>query len=185
MDNKLRCHWVGDDPQMIAYHDDEWGKPLYDEQRLFELLSLEGMQAGLSWKTVLKKREAFREAFYGFNITQVAKMKQRDIERLMQNAAIIRNRLKIAAVIHNARCWQALAQKASVVQAIWQHVDGKPMIHHCQNSSDVPVSTPESKKLSLWLGQHGFKFTGDVICYAFMQASGMVNDHITDCYLYH
>ena len=175
-----RCAWVGDDHDMIHYHDCEWGKPVYDAQKLFELLCLEGAQAGLSWKAILKKRQAYQQAFYQFNIKRVAAIADEQIDSLLQSdSGIVRNRMKINSVVNNAQCWLKLANSASVVDLLWQFADGKPSKH--KQHSDIPVSTQKSKQMSQFLKANGFKFVGEIICYSFMQASGMVNDHIMSC----
>ncbi|WP_235826897.1 DNA-3-methyladenine glycosylase I [Facilibium subflavum] len=181
----MRCEWVDSDLDMIDYHDKEWGKPVYDVQKLFEMLCLEGMQAGLSWKTVLKKRDFYRQAFYDFDIEKVAMMHEKQIDHLMQNKNLIRNRLKLLSIINNARAWQQLSQKQSMVDALWQFVDHKTQVGDYAVYHDIPSATHVSKSMSIWLKKNGFKFVGEVICYAFMQAVGMVNNHTRKCYLYH
>lgn len=187
-DARTRCAWLGNwatsaDPIYRDYHDREWGVPCHDEQRLFELLCLEAAQAGLSWITVLKKRDNYRQAFDGFHIERIAAYDETDVSRLMNNAGIIRNRAKIQAAIGNAAAWIALrAQHGSVAEYLWRFVDGKPFIRSPQDLSAVPASTAESDAMSKALRKAGFKFVGTTICYAFMQASGMVNDHTTDCF---
>ncbi|WP_116964383.1 DNA-3-methyladenine glycosylase I [Fastidiosibacter lacustris] len=176
-----RCLWAEDDSDMIAYHDDEWGIPLYDEQRLFEFLSLEGAQAGLSWKTILKRREAYQKAFHCFEISKVALMSTEDMELLLTNSGIIRNRLKVKSVINNARCWLKLKENLSVVEKLWTFSPENQDIYYHQH--DVPAFTDEAQAMSKWLKLNGFTFVGPKICYAFMQATGMVNDHIKSCYL--
>ena len=182
--DKTRCSWVGEDPIMIDYHDHEWGRPIYDAQKLFEFLCLEGAQAGLSWMTILKRRPGYRKAFYHFDITKVAAMNNHTIEALRNDQGIIRNHLKIKSVINNAQCWLKLSKTMSVVGCLWQFVHGTPMVNHFQQTSDVPSATEVSAAMSKWLKQQGFSFVGSTICYAFMQATGMVNDHIASCYLY-
>ncbi len=183
--SQQRCSWVTEDPLYIAYHDEEWGKPVYDEQLLFEFLILEGMQAGLSWITILKKRENFRQAFDHFDAEKVARYKQAKINKLLQNAGIIRNQLKINAVVTNAQAYlEILDAGDNFADYLWQFVDGKPVKNHWKSSKHVPVSTDQSDAMSKDLKKRGFKFVGSTICYAFMQAVGMVNDHTQDCYLY-
>lgn len=173
-----RCPWCGDDPLYVAYHDEEWGRPQRDPRRLFELLILEGAQAGLSWLTILRKREGYRRAFAGFDPRKVARFDRRKIERLLTDPGIVRNRLKVAAAVQNARAWLTLPDPAA---HLWGFVGGKPLVHRFRSLRDVPSHTPESDAMSKDLRRRGFKFTGTTICYAFMQAVGMVNDHLVDC----
>ena len=183
--NPHRCAWVGADPQMIAYHDEEWGVPLHDDRRLFEFLILEGMQAGLSWSTVLHKRPNFRKVFHGFNPARVARYTTADVRRLLDDPGIIRNRLKIEAAIHNARRFREIQEEfGSFDTYIWQFVDGKPIQNRFKSISEIPAKTTESDALSQDLRRRGFKFVGSTICYAHMQATGMVNDHTIDCFRY-
>lgn len=177
-----RCPWCLNHPLYQAYHDEEWGVPVYDNQTLFEFLILEGMQAGLSWITILKKRASFREAFLQFDPDKIARFDQKKIEELMGNAGIIRNRLKIESVIKNARAYLAIQDKDDFAQLIWQFVDGKPKINYFESMKQVPAKTEVSDHLSKYLKQHGFSFVGSTICYAYMQAVGMVNDHLVSCY---
>ena len=178
----LRCHWVTTDEEYIAYHDKEWGKAEKDSQRLFEMLCLEGQQAGLSWYTILKKRAGYRDCFYQFDPVVIAKMTQQDVDRLMQEPRIVRNRLKINAIITNAQAYLTMIQSGEdFSQFLWQFVDGKTQINHWQHQSEIPTHTVISKHLSLALKKRGFKFVGSTICYAFMQATGMVNDHLSNC----
>lgn len=180
-----RCHWVNEDPLYVSYHDEEWGVPLKDERGLFELLLLEGAQAGLSWYTVLKKREGYRCAFDAFDPERIARYDAGKIERLMNDPGIIRNRLKIQAAIINARAFLDIRDEGvSFSEFLWQHVDGAPRQNRWRRPEEVPVSTPESDRLSRELKRRGFKFVGTTICYAFMQASGMVNDHLLRCFRY-
>ena len=182
---KIRCRWAGNLPIYIDYHDNEWGRPEHNDGKLFEMLILEGMQAGLSWITVLKKREAFREAFDGFDPKTVALYNDKKIEELMANAGIIRNRLKINAAIVNAKLFLEIAEKhGSFDKFIWSYVDYAPITGHWEKIEDMPASTPLSDKISKDLKKIGFKFVGSTIIYSFMQAIGMVNDHITDCFVY-
>lgn len=178
-----RCPWVGDDPLMIAYHDDEWGVPVHDDRKLFEFLILEGAQAGLSWSTVLKKRESYRKAFRGFDPAVVARFTARDVQRLMKNEGIIRNRLKIRSAIANAKLVLGLQHEFGSFDAyLWRFIGGKPQRHRCRRLSEVPSRTGEADALSKDLKKRGFRFVGPTICYAFMQATGMVNDHLTICF---
>lgn len=180
-----RCDWVTDDPIYINYHDHEWGKPLYDPIRLFELLILEGAQAGLSWLTVLKKRENYRKCFDHFNPEKIANYDASKIASLLKNPGIIRNRRKIEATIINAKAFLQLQNNGQDFSDwIWSVVDGHPIQNHWRSMSEVPSKTEKSDALSLALKKQGFKFVGTTICYAFMQASGMVNDHLTTCFCY-
>ncbi len=183
MMNKLRCPWAGDDLLYCAYHDHEWGVPVHDDQKLFEFLILEGAQAGLSWITILRKREAYREAFAGFDPQRVAGFGPADIKRLMANAGIVRNRLKIESAITNAAaCLAVQDQFGSFDRYIWDWVDGEPIINRFNSMQEVPASTPLSEKLSKDLKKRGFRFVGPTIVYAHMQATGMVNDHLVGCF---
>jgi len=183
MSDKIRC--FGDTPIYIDYHDNEWGRPVHDDRKLFEMLILEGAQAGLSWITVLKKREAYREAFDGFNPSKVALYGDAKIEKLMANEGIIRNRLKIGAAVTNAKLFLEVAQKhGSFDMFIWDYVDHKPVIGHWERFEDMPITTPISDKISKDLKKMGFKFVGSTIIYSFMQATGMVNDHLKSCCVY-
>ena len=184
-DGKIRCAWCGDDPLYVAYHDQEWGRPLHDEQKLFELLVLEGMQAGLSWITILRKRENFRNAFDKFAVEEVASYGAEEITRLLGNAGIIRNRLKITAAVQNANAFLRV-QKAfgTFDKYIWQFVGGEPIIHRWRSLQEIPARIKEADAMSKDLLARGFKFVGPTICYAFMQAAGLVNDHVVDCYCY-
>lgn len=183
MKSKQRCHWVSSDPIYIEYHDNEWGVPLYDDLRLFELLILEGMQAGLNWLTVLKKRENYRACLDNFNPEKIAGYKTKKINQLLANPGIIRNKLKINAIINNAQAYlQLLKDKNSFSDYIWQFVDNKPIINHWSSPQDIPTTTIVSDALAKDLKSRGFTFVGSTICYAFMQASGMVNDHSVDCF---
>ncbi len=180
-----RCAWVKDDPLEIAYHDREWGVPVTDDRKLFEFLILEGAQAGLSWSTVLKKRENYRQAFANFNPERVAQFNEWKQEELKQNSGIIRNKLKIASAITNARLFLDIqAEYGSFATYIWQFVGGKTIQNHWENLEKVPATSSESDAMSKDLKKRGFKFVGSTICYAFMQATGMVNDHTTDCFRY-
>jgi DNA-3-methyladenine glycosylase I len=168
---------------LIAYHDEEWGRPLHDDRRLFEMLTLEGAQAGLSWLTILRKREAYRRAFAGFAIEKVARFGARDVARLMADAGIVRNRLKIAATIDNARAALAVIDERGNLDAyLWSLAGGKPQRNLPRTMAEVPASTPASNAMSRELRHRGFRFVGSTICYAFMQAVGMVDDHTADCF---
>lgn len=181
--NKKRCSWCSNDPLYIAYHDTEWGVPIYDDQLLFEFLILEGMQAGLSWHMILQKREAFRIAFDNFDAKKIAKYDQRKINLLLTNPGIIRNKLKINATVKNAESFLKVQKEwGNFSSYIWHFVDGHPIINHWKNVKQVPSKTDISDAMSKDLKKRGFKFVGSTICYAFMQAVGMVNDHTTDCF---
>lgn len=185
MEEKIRCSWAGDIPIYVEYHDNEWGRPVHDENKLFEMLLLESMQAGLSWITVLKKREAYREAFDGFHPEKIALYDNEKFEELMQNEKIIRNRLKIHAAINNAKVFLEVQNKyGSFDKMIWSYVDHTPIVEHFESVEDLPANTPLSDQISKDLKKMGFKFVGSTIVYSFMQAIGMVNDHITECFVY-
>jgi DNA-3-methyladenine glycosylase I len=180
-----RCTWCGDDPLYLAYHDTEWGVPVHDDRKLFEFLILEGAQAGLSWITILRKRENYRAAFDGFDATRVASYDVAKMEALLQNPGIVRNRLKVAAAVTNAqRFLDVQSEFGSFDKFIWQFVEGKPKHKAWRGMGDIPASTPESDAMSKELKRRGFKFVGSTICYAHMQATGMVNDHTTNCFRY-
>ncbi|MBA3904344.1 MAG: DNA-3-methyladenine glycosylase I [Rhodocyclaceae bacterium] len=180
---RTRCAWCGDDPLYVAYHDIEWGVPAHDDRLLFEFLILEGAQAGLSWITILRKRENYRRAFDGFDPKKVARYGERQVARLLADAGIVRNRLKIAAAITNARAFLQVQEAfGSFDDYIWRFVDGRPIQNRRKSLKDIPASTPESDALSKDLKARGFKFAGSTICYAHMQATGMVNDHTTECF---
>jgi len=180
---KTRCAWCGDDPLYIAYHDNEWGVPVHDDQILFEFLVLEGAQAGLSWITILRKRENYRKAFAGFDFEQLARFGEKDVERLMGNSGIVRNRLKIRSVLLNAQKTLLVRQEfGSLDKYLWGFVGGRTIQNHWSTMADVPSKTPESDAMSKDMKKRGFKFVGSTICYAMMQAVGMVNDHTTDCF---
>ncbi|MGB0891768.1 MAG: DNA-3-methyladenine glycosylase I [Flavobacteriaceae bacterium] len=182
---KKRCFWVSNDPLYIEYHDTEWGKPVYDDGALFEFLLLESFQAGLSWITILKKRENFRKAFDNFDYKKIAKYNQEKFDELILNEGIIRNKLKIKAAITNAQLFMEIQQEfGSFSKFIWNYVDGKPIINKFKKREEVPATTELSDKISKDLKKRGFKFVGSTIVYAFMQATGMVNDHTTDCFKY-
>ena len=178
-----RCPWCGDDPLYVAYHDDEWGVPLHDDRALFELLVLEGAQAGLSWITVLRKRPAYRTAFDGFDIGRVAAYTDADEARLLSDSGIVRNRLKVKGAIRTARAVQDLqARHGSLDAFLWRFVDGQPRIGHWNDMRQVPTQTPEAAAMSKALQKAGATFVGPTICYAFMQAAGLVDDHLATCW---
>lgn len=178
-----RCPWCGTDPLYVAYHDLEWGVPCHDERTLFEFLILEGMQAGLSWLTILRKRENFRRAFAGFDPAQVARFGEKDIARLLADPSIVRNRRKIIAAIGNARATLTLYEAGGSLDVLlWQFVAGEPVINHWRTPGEVPVFTPTALALSKELTRRGFRFVGPTIVYALMQAIGMINDHLVTCH---
>lgn len=180
-----RCGWVTQDPLYLDYHDNEWGVPQREGKKLFEMICLEGQQAGLSWITVLKKRENYRHAFHNFDPQRVAAMTAQDVDNLLQNAGIIRHRGKIEAIIGNARAYLAMEENGeSFSDFIWGFVDNQPQIAHASLLAEIPTSTPVSDALSKALKKRGFKFVGSTICYAFMQACGLVNDHVVGCICY-
>jgi DNA-3-methyladenine glycosylase I len=179
---KIRCPWAKT-PLDILYHDKEWGKPVYDDKKLFECLILEGAQAGLSWSTILKKREGYRTVFEGFDPEKMARFSARRIERICKDERIVRHRLKVMSAVKNARAFLKIQEKYISFSAyVWQFVNKKPLINDWKTPKEVPVSTADSDKLSAALRKDGFSFAGSTICYAFMQAAGMVNDHLTDCF---
>ena len=185
MSGKRRCTWAGSDPLYVAYHDDEWGIPERDEGRLFEMLILEGAQAGLSWLTILKKRENYRRAFAGFDPARVARFDRRKIESLLRDEGIVRNRLKVKSAVTNARAYLQIQDEfGGFAPFIWEFIGGKPRVNAWRTIQQVPATTPESDVMSRELKRRGMKFVGSTICYAFMQAVGMVNDHTTDCAWY-
>lgn len=178
-----RCAWVGDDPLHVAYHDEEWGRPVHDERRLFEMLVLEGAQAGLSWLTILRKREGYRRAFAGFDPARIARFDRRKVERLMADEGIVRNRLKIESTIGNARAYRELVRdEGGLDPFVWSFVGGRAKVNRPRSMAEVPAETAESKALSQALKRKGFKFVGSTICYAFMQGVGMVDDHLAGCF---
>jgi DNA-3-methyladenine glycosylase I len=178
-----RCPWPGDDPLYLAYHDQQWGVPEHDDRRLFEMLILEGAQAGLSWITILRKRESYRRAFAGFDAAQIARFGEREVTALLADAGIVRNRLKIQSTIGNAAAFLAVqAEVGSFDRFIWQFVGGVPKQNRRRRMADVPARTAESDAMSKELARRGFKFVGTTICYAYMQAVGMVNDHLVSCF---
>jgi DNA-3-methyladenine glycosylase I len=179
----VRCDWCGSDPAYVAYHDDEWGVPVHEERRLFEFLTLEGAQAGLAWITILRKREGYRRAFAGFDPALVAAFGADDAARLLADPGIVRNRAKIAATIDNARAFlEVQAACRSFERFLWAFVDGRPIVNHWQSMAEVPAATALSDALSKELKRRGFRFVGSTICYAFMQAVGLVNDHLVHCH---
>ncbi len=178
-----RCGWAGDDPLMIAYHDREWGVPAHDDRRLFEMLILEGAQAGLSWRTILHKRAAYRRAFAGFDPRKVARFRAADVRRLLHDEGIVRNRLKIHAAIENARAFlQVQHEQGSFDAFAWSFVGGEPLVNRRRSLAGIPARTPESDALSEALCERGFRFVGSTIIYAFMQACGLVDDHLRGCF---
>lgn len=180
---KKRCSWCLKDDLYMRYHDEEWGVPVHDDKTMFEFLVLETFQAGLSWYTVLAKRENFRNAFHQFDAKKVAAMTEKDVEKLMQNAGIIRNGSKIRAAISNAKLFLEIQQEmGSFSQYLWSFVDGKTIVNKPDNITAVVATSPESDAMSKALKKRGFKFVGSTVCYAHMQATGMVNDHLTDCF---
>lgn len=180
-----RCGWVTDDPDYINYHDTEWGVPLHDDKKLFEMLLLEGAQAGLSWLTILKRRETYRTAYDQFDPVRIANWDNKKIEALLKDPGIIRNRLKVNAAVTNAKAFLKVVEEFNGFNTyIWSFVNGVTIRNSWADISEVPVTTPESDKMSKDLKKRGFKFVGSTICYAFMQAVGMVNDHTTDCFRY-
>lgn len=184
-ENTKRCAWPATDPLMIEYHDAEWGVPLHDDRKIFEFLVLEGMQAGLSWLTILRKRENYRLACHQFDPDRIARYSAKDVARLMKNAGIIRNRLKIEAMITNAKKFLEVQKEFGTFDKyIWQFVNGRPIQNRLRNLSQIVATSKESDILSKDLKERGFKFVGSTIVYAHMQATGMVNDHVVDCYRY-
>jgi DNA-3-methyladenine glycosylase I len=177
-----RCAWVPEgDPLYVAYHDEEWGVPSHDDRHLFELLVLEGAQAGLSWSTILRKREGYRRAFAGFDAKRVAQFGARDVERLLGDASIVRNRLKIESAIANAR---ATIEAGGLDELLWSLVGEAPIVNRWRTLAEIPAETAESRAMSKELKRRGFRFVGPTICYALMQAAGLVNDHVVDCFRY-
>lgn len=181
----IRCNWCGEDPLYVAYHDEEWGVPERDDQRLFEMLLLEGFQAGLSWITILRKREGFQRAFDNFNPEAIAAYDQAKIERLLQDEGIVRHRGKIEGAVQSARvALNLMGKPGGFSDFLWQFVDGRQITNGFTSLKDVPAATDQSKAMSKALKKEGFKFCGPTICYAFMQATGMVNDHVVNCFRY-
>jgi DNA-3-methyladenine glycosylase I len=182
-DGLPRCPWPKLDPLYVAYHDEEWGVPEYDDRALYEKLVLDGFQAGLSWITILRKRENFRRAFDNFEPAKIARYTPKKIERLMADAGIVRNRMKIEGAVHSARAWlEIMDTSAGFSQLLWDFVDGKPKVNNFRSIRQVPAETPVSRAISKELASRGFKFCGPTIVYAFMQAVGMVNDHLVRCH---
>jgi DNA-3-methyladenine glycosylase I len=182
-DGLHRCSWAGQDPLYVAYHDEEWGVPEYDDRALYEKLILDGFQAGLSWITILRKRDNFRRAFAGFEPARIARFDARKVEALMQDAGIVRNRMKIDGTILSARAWLDIMDKGpGFSRLLWDFVDGKPKVNRFRSKSQIPAETELSRRISKELATRGFKFCGPTIVYAFMQAVGMVNDHLVKCH---
>jgi len=182
---KTRCQWAGTDPLYVAYHDEQWGVPMHDDQELFEMLVLEGAQAGLSWSTILNKRENYRRAFDGFEIATVAGYGEADVQRLLADAGIVRNKLKVRSAIRNARAvLEIQAEFGSLDAFLWDFVDGIPIQNAWKTLSEIPAQTPRSEQMSKVLKKRGCNFVGPTICYALMQSIGMVNDHVVDCFRY-
>jgi len=181
--SRPRCAWAGDDPLYVAYHDREWGVPLHDDRRLFELLTLEGAQAGLAWITILRKREGYRAAFDGFDPETVARYGKRKVEGLLRDPGIVRNRAKVEGTVQNARAFARLVDDVgSFDRHLWSFVGGRPLQNRRASMKEVPPETDESRAMSQDLKERGFTFVGPTICYAFMQAAGLVNDHVTSCF---
>ena len=179
----IRCPWAGSDPLYLRYHDEEWGVPVHDDRHFFEMLVLEGAQAGLAWITILRKREGYRAAFDGFDPAVVAGYDDRRVEALLGNPAIIRNRLKVQSAVGNARAFLRVQDEhGSFDRYVWRFVDGRPRQNRWRTMDEVPAETPESRAMSRDLKGRGFRFVGPTICYAFMQATGLVNDHLVDCF---
>ncbi len=183
MDSVRRCPWCGNDPLYVRYHDEEWGVPVHDDRKLFEFLVLEGAQAGLSWLTILRRREGYRRAFAGFDPEAVARFDETDLERLRNDASIIRNRAKIRSAVVNARAFLAVREEfGSFDRYIWRFVDGRPIVNTWTRDEDIPAATPLSETISRDLKARGFSFVGPTIVYAHLQATGMVNDHLVNCF---
>jgi DNA-3-methyladenine glycosylase I len=183
--DKKRCGWVGDDPLMVAYHDTEWGVAVHNDRKLFEFMVLDAMQAGLNWRIVLQKRRDFKQALDGFNPKKVAKYDDQDLARLLETPGIIRNRQKLTASITNARQVLAVQKEfGSLDSYLWQFVNNKPLVNTWKKTEQIPATSPESEAMSRALIKRGFKFVGPTICYAFMQAAGLVNDHLASCFRY-
>jgi DNA-3-methyladenine glycosylase I len=180
--DKVRCTWAGTDPIYVRYHDEEWGVPMTDDRALFEKLTLEGFQAGLSWITILRKRENFRAAFHQFDPARIARYGVRDVERLMKNEGIIRNRAKIEAAISNAQSYLAIRERTSFAHYLWGFLDGRPIVNAHDGSARMMTESDVSKKMSKTLKKDGFRFVGSTTLYAFMQSTGMVNDHLVTCF---
>jgi DNA-3-methyladenine glycosylase I len=183
--DRQRCSWVGTDPLMVAYHDTEWGVPVHDDRKLFEFMVLDAMQAGLSWRIVLQKRQGFHQALNGYDLRKIAKYGDRDLDRLLGTEGIIRNRLKLAASITNAQAALKVQKEfGSLDSFLWRFVDGRPIVNAWKKTSQIPAQSPEAEAMSSDLKRRGFKFVGPTICYAFMQAAGLVNDHLVGCFRY-
>ncbi|MCK9494711.1 MAG: DNA-3-methyladenine glycosylase I [Dehalococcoidia bacterium] len=183
MNALVRCPWAGDEPAMVRYHDEEWGVPEHDDHRLFEFLTLEGAQAGLSWRTILLRRDGYRRAFLDWDIDRVAAMGEDDVERLLQDTGIIRNRAKVESAIGNARIARdVIAEWGSLDAYVWRFVDGTPLRNAWRDASEVPASTEVAEAMSKQMRKDGFRFVGPTILYAYMQSMGMVNDHTVDCF---
>ncbi len=181
-DGRHRCAWPGSDPDYVAYHDEEWGTVERDDRALFEKLILDSFQAGLSWLVILRKREGFRAAFAGFDPERIAQFGAGEVERLLTNPGIVRNRAKIEAAIAGAKAWLTIMERESFSALLWDFVGGQPVINHWIDMAGVPAHTPQSERMSKLLKSRGFRFVGPTVCYAFMQATGMVNDHMVGCF---
>jgi DNA-3-methyladenine glycosylase I len=185
MSTVTRCDWAGSDELMLAYHDEEWGVPSHDDRHLFEMLTLEGAQAGLSWSTILRKREGYRQAFAGFDPAVVARFERKHVERLLDDPGIVRNRLKVESTVSNARCvLEVQADLGSLDAYLWGFVDGEPVVNSWRTLAEIPAETDLSKAISKDLKRRGFRFIGPTVIYAFMQTVGMVDDHTVDCFRY-
>jgi DNA-3-methyladenine glycosylase I len=185
MNDVNRCPWVGDDPLYYAYHDEEWGVPVHDDRLLFEMITLEGAQAGLSWLTILKKREGYRRNFADFDPVKVARFTPTRVEKLLQDPSIVRNRLKVESTITNAQAFLAVQEEFGSFDAyLWDFVEGTPIVNHWRTLAEIPAKTPLSDRISRDLKKRGFRFVGSTIVYAFLQAVGVVNDHTVDCFRY-
>jgi len=180
-DGKERCWWGASSPEYVAYHDEVWGRPMHGDRALFEMLTLEGAQAGLSWSTILRKRGGYRKAFANFDAKKVARFSGRDVERLLADPGIVRNRLKVESAVNNA---QRILELDSLSEFLWSFVDGEPRVNRWNTIAEIPAETAESKAMSKDLKKQGFRFVGPTVCYAFMQACGLVNDHTVDCFRY-
>ncbi len=185
MVSQKRCAWAGEEPDYVAYHDEEWGVPVYDDRVLFEFLTLEGAQAGLSWRTILAKRAGYRKAFADFDVVKVSRFRPARVEKLLLNPEIVRNRLKVESTVTNAKAFIAVQKHyGSFSDYLWGWVDGSPIQNRWRKQKDVPASTPLSDLLSKDLKKRGFRFVGTTICYAYMQSVGLVNDHVVNCFRY-
>lgn len=185
MIEQIRCAWCRNDPLYVKYHDEEWGRPCHDDNKLFEMLCLEGAQAGLSWITILRKRENYRKAFNNFDVKKIAKYDEAKVKKLLEDVGIVRNKLKVAAFITNAKCFLDVQKEfGSFDKYIWQFTGGKPIVNNWKSLKELPAMTAESDAMSKDLKKRGFKFIGSTICYAYMQACGMVIDHTVDCFRY-